>query len=217
MRLTNAIVAALGLDGKTDLIVFDDDLPGFGIRLRLSASGKVLKSWIVQWKRGGASKRIRVGSADLLGAEQARAAAKKLLAKVTLGEDPQADRRNRRAKDALTMHSQVKEFLAAKEPDLAPRTFAENTRYLTDARYFGPLHRMPLDTISLKDVAARIVVIQRERGNPTAQRARGALVGFFSWCMRMGLCTANPQSRDHGARPRPDGSRAGRDLEGLWR
>jgi integrase len=115
-----------------------------------------------------------------------------VLAAVALGEDPAANKKERRDKDALVMARVVTEFLAAKESDLAPRSSVELQRYLVDPRYFGPLHRMPLDTISLKDVAARIVVIQRECGNPTAARARGALTNIFAWCMRMGLCAANP-------------------------
>jgi hypothetical protein len=44
----------------------------------------------------------------------------------------------------------------------------------------------------LKDVAARIVAIARECGDPTAANARSALVNFFAWATGMGLTTANP-------------------------
>jgi integrase len=191
MKLTKNAIAMLGLDGKTDAIFFDDEVPGFGIRLRLAAGGKVARNWIVQWKRSGATNRIRIGSAGVLDVKAARDQARKILGRVALGEDPSADRRDRREKDALTFRSQAAEFLAAKESELAPRSHVEATRYLTDPRYFGPLHSKPLDSIALRDVAARIVVIQRECGDPTAARARGALTSFFTWAMRMGLCSAN--------------------------
>jgi integrase len=193
MKLTQKAIAALTLpDGKTDHIAWDDELPRFGFRLRRSHDGsKVLRSWIVQYSRGDRSPRIKLGDFSFLSAEQARSQAKKLLAQVALGEDPAAAKRDRHAKDALTMRALVDQYLKAKEADLAPRTFVESTRYLTDAKYFGPLHRMPLDQIALKDVAARIVAIKK-LGNATASRARGALVTFFAWCMRQGLCTANP-------------------------
>ena len=51
---------------------------------------------------------------------------------------------------------------------------------------------MPLDTITRRDVAARVVAIVRESGSPTAARARGALSSFFVWCMQMGLVENNP-------------------------
>ena len=125
--------------------------------------------------------RITLGSAEVLGAEQARQAAKKALAKVRLGEDPAGERRERRGKDLLTMRSQAVEYLAAKEHELAKRTLIEMRRYLTDPRYFGPLHKLAIDTITRRDIAARVVVIMRECGNPTAARARGALGSFFTW------------------------------------
>jgi integrase len=192
MKLDAKAVDALKLDGKTDAIHFDDAMAGFGYRLRSAAGDKVLRSWVVQYKHAGATRRITLGSAGVLGAEAARAAAKKILAKVALGEDPQSDRIDRRGKDLLTMRSQAAEFLAVKQSELADRTFIETTRYLTDPRYFGPLHKLPVDSITRRDIAARIVVIMRERGKPTAARARAALSTFFTWCMRMGLTESNP-------------------------
>jgi integrase len=74
---------------------------------------------------------------------------------------------------------------------LRPHSLTEVTRYLCGP-YFKPLHRMPLDTITRRDVAARVVAIARESGSPTAARARGALSAFFAWAMTMGLCEHNP-------------------------
>jgi hypothetical protein len=173
MKLTQKAVAALQLDGKPDLIVFDSDLHGFGYRLRLGAGGKVLKSWVYQYKKSGSTRRITVGS-DVLSAAQAREKARKLRGSVESGEDPQADRRDRRAKDALTMRALVTEFLAAKGKRWRARTLLENTRYLTHPRYFGGLHSRALDSISLKDVASRLVAVQHECGDPTAAKARSA-------------------------------------------
>jgi len=51
---------------------------------------------------------------------------------------------------------------------------------------------MPLDTITRRDIAARVVAIVRESGSPTAARARGALSSFFVWAMQMGLVENNP-------------------------
>lgn len=67
------------------------EMRGFGFRLRRSG-GKTLRSWVVQYKRAAATRRVTLGPAEVLGAEAARVAAKKLLAKVALGEDPQAER-----------------------------------------------------------------------------------------------------------------------------
>ena len=156
MKLTAKVASALTLPaGKTDVIFFDEALPRFGYRLRLSASGKVLRSWVCQYRHAGQTRRRTLAAAEVLGAEAARAAAKKLLAKVELGEDPQADRLDRRGKDRHTLKSTVADYLAAKERELRPRTRTERARYLA-GRYFGPLHNLPLDKISRKDVASRL-------------------------------------------------------------
>jgi integrase len=193
MKLTATTIASLQLGDKTDLIAFDDKTSGLGFRLRRSHDGKrVMRSWIFQYKRGGRSNRLTLGGFPALSAEAARKQAEKLRGRIASGEDPAADRRDRRAKDSVTMRSVVTEFLAAKAPDYAPKSFIEAERYLTQAPYFGGLHSRPLDAIELRDVAAAITRIKRESGNAAAQRARGVLVTFFVWAMRQGLCQANP-------------------------
>jgi integrase len=193
LKLTKDTVAALTLPaGKTDHIEWDIDLRGFGIRVRRDADGKVRKTGIVQWKRGGRSRRMNVGSVDLTSPAELREIARGILGRVANGEDPQAERREQREKDALTLRTQVTEFLEAKKPDWAPATYGEVKRYLTDPKYLGPLHHRPLNAIALANVSACIVAIKREYGDATAGRARSALANFFVWAMRMGLAAANP-------------------------
>jgi integrase len=198
MKLTGKAVAALTLPaGKTDHFEWDDEIAGFGYRLRLGADGKVLRSWNVQYKRAGTTRRMLLGSAAVLGAEAARLQARKVLGRVALGEDPAGDRRDRRDKDRNSLRALIDEYLAAKRSQVRSRTFVEIERYLTGG-YFKPLHGMPVDTITRRDVSARVVAIARTSGDPTAREARGALSTFFVWCLRMGLCEANPVNDSFG-------------------
>jgi Arm DNA-binding domain len=128
MKLTAKAVAALKLDGKTDLIMFDDAMPGFGFRLRVGAGGKVLRSWICQYRHGGATRRLLLGSATVLGAEQARIMARKALGRVANGEDPATDKRDRRDKDRHTLKATVADYLALKRREVRPGTLREITR-----------------------------------------------------------------------------------------
>jgi integrase len=192
VKLTAKSVATLTLPvGKSDVIHFDNELPGFGYRLRAGAGGKVLKSWVCQYRRAGATRRMLIGKAHVLNAEQARARARDILAMVQLGQDPQGDRADRRDADKFTLRKAVEEFLAFKQERLRPRSFIEVERYLTSG-YFKPLHGLPLDVITRRDVSTRIVAIARESGNSTAARARNALSTLFVWAMRMGLVESNP-------------------------
>jgi integrase len=190
VKLTAKGVAALKLDGRKDAIFFDEDMPGFGYRLRLGSGDKTLRSYVVQYRRAGATRRILLGSAAVLSAEAARAAAKKILARVALGEDPAGDRHERRAKDKLSVRGVVDEYLAAKAPEIRAKTLREITRYLTGP-YFRALHPIALDRVGRRDIASRVLAIQREHGAIVATRARAALSAFFTWAMRMGLCEHN--------------------------
>jgi Arm DNA-binding domain len=85
MRLTRANINRLQLpEGKSDLIVFDDALPGFGIRVR--AGGK--RVWIAQYRLGTKQRRITLGNVEAVDPDQARQLAKSTLAKVHLGPGP---------------------------------------------------------------------------------------------------------------------------------
>jgi integrase len=191
MRLDAKTVAALTLGGKTDAIFFDDTLTGFGYRLRLGTGGKVLRSWIAQYRRAGASRRMLIGSADVINVEQARTKAKKVLAAVALGEDPQADKAERRGKDRLTVRAVVDQYMGDKESDWRTQTERDNRRYLTGS-YFAPLHSMAIDKVTRRDVASRIIVVKRQHGPIVAAAARAKLGAFFTWCLRQGLCETNP-------------------------
>jgi hypothetical protein len=99
LRLLDAeTVAALTLpEGKQDVVFFNQDLTGFGFRLR-QRSEHLRKSWIVQYqvKTTGRRRRALLGSAAVLSASEARAAARQLLAQVALGRDPQGEKKTKR-------------------------------------------------------------------------------------------------------------------------
>jgi integrase len=186
VKLDAKTVAALKLGDKSDQIFFDDQLPGFGLRLRRGAGGKVNRSWIAQYRRVG-TRRVLIGNANVISAEAARTAAKKILAAVALGQDPQADRADRRAKDQLTMRNVVAQYLDARKDEVRPRTLVETTRYLSTGTYFRPLHGMPIDAVKRKDIASCLVAITRKNGSVTAARAKASISAFFTWCLRMGF------------------------------
>ena len=59
VEITARTVAALKLpEDKDDAIFFDDDLAGFGIRLRRGPDGKVKRSYVVQYRYAGRSRRV---------------------------------------------------------------------------------------------------------------------------------------------------------------
>src|SRR5262245_40143636 len=94
MKITQRVADSLTLPaGRTEIIVFDDALPGFGLRLRLTGG----RSWIYQYKVGARQRRVTLGNACAVRADPARAIASKLHAQVRLGHDVAAERDARRA------------------------------------------------------------------------------------------------------------------------
>jgi len=218
MKLDNKGVAALKLPSdKTDVIFFDSALPGFGYRLR-SNGAQIRKSWIVQYRHCGTTRRMLLGNAEVLTADQARLAAKNALAKVALGGDPQAAKATRRSADKFTLAAVVGEFLAAKDGTVRARTLVETRRYLTGP-HFRPLHNMPIDRIARRDIAARLLVIARERGGVTAARARSCLSDLYSWAMGQGLVETNPVVGTNRPKAPPPRDRvlADAELAAIWR
>jgi Arm DNA-binding domain/Phage integrase, N-terminal SAM-like domain len=91
--------------GKDRLFLWDDALAGFGVAV--FPSGK--KTYVIQFRRAGRSRRSNVGDHGRLTPDEARSAARKLLGSVESGVDPVAVKRAERA--VRTFGEIGKEFL----------------------------------------------------------------------------------------------------------
>lgn len=86
-KLTKRLVE--GLESRSeDYMVWDRDLSGFGVRVY--ASGR--KSYLVQYRAGGRTRRHSIGQHGALTADEARQEARKLLGDVARGGNPSEDR-----------------------------------------------------------------------------------------------------------------------------
>jgi site-specific recombinase XerD len=192
MNLDNRTITRLVLPvGKQDAIFFDDDLTGFGLRLR-AGGGRIRKTWVAQFRSHGRTRRMKIGTVEKLSVEQARKAARQILAKVELGQDPQGAREAKRRAAVHTLINVATDYLDARKPDLRPASFRVTKLYLTGRAYFGPLHTTAIGEITRADMAARIGAIARNSGTVTAGRARSAVSSLFAWAMGEGLCESNP-------------------------
>jgi hypothetical protein len=203
MKLDAKTVAKLALpDGKRDAIYFDDDLAGFGLRLRASGA-RVRRTWVAQYRAHGRTRRMRIGAAEKLKVDDARKAARKILAKVELGQDPQGDKVKARLTSARTLRSVANVYLEVKEGVLRPASYRVTKLYLTGP-YFQPLHSTAISDITLADVAARISAITRANSSITASRARYALSAMYRWAMGEGLLGPHPVNPVIGTNTPPD-------------
>ena len=202
LRLDAKTTVALTLSkGRDEEIAWDVDAEGFGFRLRRRSDGGVHRSWIVQYRASGRTRRITVGGAERLTPVEARQAARKLLARVELGDDPQAAREVKRQQAACTFRSVVESYLAAKQPELRPASFRVTKLYLTGP-YFRTLHPLAISAIARADVATSVRAIAHKHSVTTAAAARRALSALFAWAIADGRLGdgANPVAGSH----RPD-------------
>jgi integrase len=173
--------------GQTDKIVFDDDIPGFGVRVR--AGGR--RTWIAQYRIGRISRRITIGKTLALPEAKARKQAKDIFAKVQLGDDPQADRYRKIDDAQQTFEKMVDQYIDQHaRPRLRPRSFESVDRHLRE--HWKPFQRRSIHDIKRKDVASRLLEIASQRGEGAARRARATLSAFYTWAMRSGVANENP-------------------------
>jgi hypothetical protein len=127
-KLTKAVVAKLALPaGKSDHTFYDDDLPGFGLRMR--AGGR--RAWVAVYRLGRKVKRVSLGTADVVKPEEAREAARRVLARADLGHDTAAERREEKARAAVTLRTIIDAYLQRHvEPKQKARTQVETKRHL---------------------------------------------------------------------------------------
>jgi integrase len=189
MKLTKASIDRVKLSpDRSELIVFDEALPGFGLRIR--SGGK--RTWIAQYRLGVKQRRVTLGTVQTLDADEARRRAKDALARVQLGQDPQAEKTAARAPKVreMTLLDAVERYLAYAERKLKASTYSGIVLHLR--KHWQPLHPSELQTLDRRHVAAELGRIARNSGLYGANRSRAALSALFAWAIGEGLTDLNP-------------------------
>jgi integrase len=193
MKLTDTRLASLKLDrGETDKIFFDDQIPGFGLRVREGGSRK----FVLHYRIGGKQRRYTIGTpSTALTVQAARQRANKALLDVADGRDPAAQKATAKAEAKNSFKSVADdyiEFLKRRmaDGDLKPRSYVEIERHLL--KHFKPLHPLVIGSITRTTVAARLREIAKKNGTGAADRTRSNVSTFFSWAVGEGICETNP-------------------------
>lgn len=204
MKMTKASVSAVAMPkGKEEHFEWDDDMPGFGIRLRGDRA-----TWVCGYRIDGRQRRESLGDVRKLSLEAARKVAQNRFAQVKLGIDPAGKRANAKkeaTRSKMTFGDAVKKFLIFKEGTVRPSTLGMSRYDLV--KLCEPLSKRAVEDIKLIDVAELISEIVKDAGLRSrtrhlqgperagrimGKRARGHLSGFFKWAMGEGLTQSNP-------------------------
>ena len=215
-KLTKRFVDAVAPQSKGH-VVWDDEFPGFG--LRVYPSGK--RSYIVQYRSRGRSRRYTIGLHGLWTPETARREAKALLGRAAHGGDPAEEREEERR--ALTIKQLCEQYIADMEAGLILGKGGRPKKETTIATDVGRLRRHIVPLLGtrrvrditkpdmnnlMKDIIAgktRVIVKTNKlrgkaivrRGAGTAIRTMGLLGGVFSYAVEAGIIEHNPT---HGLR-----------------
>ncbi len=215
-KLTKRFVEAVEPEAKGQAI-WDDELPGFG--LRVYPSGK--RSYIVQYRARGRSRRYTIGLHGVWTPETARREAKALLGHVARGNDPAEERDEDRK--ALTVKQLCEQYIEDMEAGLIMGKGGRPKKASTIEIDVGRIRRHIIPLLGtrrvrditkpdmnnlMKDIIAgkTRVVMKTEKlrgkaivrgGRGTAIRTMGLLGGIFSYAVESGVIDHNPT---HGLR-----------------
>lgn len=209
-RLTKRVVDSAEIRSN-DYFIWDDELPGFG--LRVFSSGK--RSYLIQYRAKGRSRRYTIGLHGVWTAETARKKALILLAQVATGDNP-AEERQLDVK-AITVKELCERYIKDAENGLVlgkgKRPKKKSTLVVDKSRINR--HIIPLlGTRRVKDVTSadvtrflhdvasgktKVDVKTKRRGRAivtgglgTGGRAIGLLGGIFSYAIRHAIIEKNP-------------------------
>ena len=219
---------------STDYVIWDDELPGFG--LRVFKSGK--RSYLIQYRSAGRSRRYSIGVHGVWTPELARKEAKIQLGRVAQGDNPaeerQLDHKAVTVKELCELY--LKDFEAGLILGKGGRP-KKSTTLVTDT---GRIHRHIIPLIGtrrvkdlvkadvnkvLKDIMAgktrASVKTKKLRGRAnvrggvgTATRTVGLLGGILTYAVEAGIIEHNPA---HGIRKPKDNVRNRRLTEAEYR
>ncbi|XYD11977.1 tyrosine-type recombinase/integrase (plasmid) [Methylobacterium sp. NMS12] len=209
-KLSKRVVEAAEPQGR-DYFLWCDELPGFGVRI--FASGR--RSYLVQYRANGRSRRFTIGLHCALTADEARREAKGLLGQVAKGEDPAEERATRRG--SMTVAELCDAYLAAADKGLimgkGGQAKKASTLYVDKGRierHIKPLlGRRLVAELTTPDVQRFVRDVQAgktagvvktgfrgkavvEGGPGTAARTVGLLGGILSYAVSERVITMNP-------------------------
>lgn len=205
-RLTQDLVADLE-PRATDYVVWCKALPGFGCRVRPTGS----KSFIAQYRVGGRNaptRKVTVGSYGRLTVDEARKAAKVILAGAELGQDEAVQRAKKRAE--MTVAQLCDEYLRdgcdlKKESTLVTdrSRIERHIKPLLGRKQIGDVTRADIERL-MRDVAAGKTAADiktKKQGRAIVTGGKGAatrtvrlLGGIFTYAVERGYIAANPRS-----------------------
>ena len=165
MKLTKRSVDGLQPPAEGQAFYWDDELKGFGVRI--TANG--VKTFILQGRVHGKTRRITLGRHGVLTPDQARDRARKELVKLMDGVDPSNEKTKEKAL-SITLGDASEAYLEHKKRKLKPRTVADIRRQVK-VKFAGWVD-VPLATLTREMVLTRFNELSETAPTQTNQAFR---------------------------------------------
>jgi integrase len=194
LKLTQRRIETLACPvGKKDVLVFDDEQRGLGVRV--AAGGG--KRYLAQYNIGGSKRRVPLGSCSAISLAKARDAARAIMGAVAHGRDPAVERKEKAreakrkaANDDLTLDALLEQWQALRLVDKRPSYAAEAVRAIR--RAFEKHLNGPAAALDRKVVVR--VLDRLTKDGKTALASRTAAYGraCYHWAIKRGTIESNP-------------------------
>lgn len=194
-------------EGKSEKLYFDRDLPGFGVRVRQDASGRVRRNWFYQYRSrlDGSQRRVKLGAVDRPGptvsASKARQAAAALAERVHTGRDPQTERKQAKKDRKRLLLDEALKYLDDRRTGIVGKRPMRVSTYKQAKRHFelhwAALAKRPVASITEAEIKAELRRIIERHGKQGARVAKANLSAFFVWALREGIAKTNPTIATH--------------------
>ena len=184
-RLTQTLVAKLPAPSSGNVVTWDTELTGLGVR----ATAGGAKSFILNYRNAsGIERRLTIGRYPDWDVTAARTEAKALLRKVDRGDDPLADRSGQRG--APTVAELVDRYIAEHLPSKRPSSQREDQRMIVST-VLPKLGKHKVTDVTFSDISA----LHREigkRAKTEANRVLALLSKMFALAVIWQLRADNP-------------------------
>jgi integrase len=202
LKLSDVVVEGIVCPpGRKDALVFDEALPGFG--LRVTAKGS--RTFIFQYRAGAVIRRTVLGAwGKELTAAQARKKAESLRGQVRDARDPVAERRAARAElqrqeaaertaSAVVAYTVERLIEQWTEHHLSQRSVSYRKRAPAELRrVLKPWLNAPAKAFGRTDAVQALDGNKTASGPIAANRARAAARACWAWAVKRGALEANP-------------------------
>jgi len=183
-KLTKRTIDAAQADLERDYFIWDDEMPGFGLRVLKSG----MKTYQIQYRKGGRTRRNSIGKHGTITPDEARKIAKEMLGRVAKGDNPAEERAIHRG--AATVADVCERFMTEYVPIHCKETTTNEYRRSVDMFIKPVIGTRKVPDIIRTDIAK---LHHDLRDKPyQANRTLGVLSVIFNQCEIWGL--------------RPDGS-----------